>query len=87
MITALKKGDDLIETKKIQLISVIAQVNNIDLLDAIENLIINSKEDWWSAISKSEQDAIDEGLNDIQSGKLLSQQQVLEEIDTRYKNL
>ena len=87
MITALKKGDDLIETKKIQLISVIAQVNNIDLLDAIENLIINSKEDWWSAISKSEQDAIDEGLNDIQSGKLLSQQQVLEEIDTRYKNI
>jgi predicted transcriptional regulator len=87
MITTVKKDIDLIETKKIQLISIIAQVHNIDLLDAIENLIINSKDDWWTTISKSEQDAIDEGLNDIKSGNLLSHQQVLKEINKRYKDL
>ena len=87
MITTVKKDIDLIETKKIQLISIIAQVHNIDLLDAIENLIINSKDDWWTTISKSEQDAIDEGLNDIKSGNLLSHQQVLKEINNRYKDL
>ncbi len=87
MITMVKNNIDLIETKKNQLISIIAQVHNIDLLDAIENLIINSKDDWWTTISKSEQDAIDEGLNDIKSGNLLSHQQVLKEIDKRYKYL
>ena len=87
MITTVKKDIDLIETKKIQLISIIAQVHNIDLLDAIENLIIKSKSDWWTTISKSEQNAIDEGLNDIKSGNLLSHQQVLKEISERYKDL
>ncbi len=87
MITTVKKDIDLIETKKIQLISIIAQVHNIDLLDAIENLIINSKSDWWTTISKSEQNAIDEGLNDIKSGNLLSHQHVLKEISERYKDL
>lgn len=48
MITMVKNDIDLIETKKNQLISIIAQVHNIDLLDAIENLIINSKDGWWT---------------------------------------
>jgi hypothetical protein len=87
MATAIKKDIDLIETKKLQLISILTQVYNIELLDAIENLIINSKQDWWTTISKSEQNAIDEGLNDIISGNLLSHQQVLQEINKRYKDL
>jgi len=39
MITTVKKDIDLIETKKNQLISIIAQVHNIDLLDAIQKMI------------------------------------------------
>jgi predicted transcriptional regulator len=87
MIATVKKDIDLIETKKVQLISIIAQVHNIDLLDAIEDLIINSKEDWWTSISKSEQEAIDEGLNDIKSGNLISHDQVIDDINKRYKDL
>jgi hypothetical protein len=87
METTIKKDIDIIETKKIQLISIITQVYNIDLLVSIENLILNSKTDWWATISKSEKDAIDEGLNDIKSGNVFSHQQVIQEINNRYTDL
>ncbi len=87
METTIKKDIDIIETKKIQLISIITQVYNIDLLVSIENLILNSKTDWWTTISKSEKDAIDDGLNDIKSGNVFSHQQVIQEINNRYTDL
>jgi hypothetical protein len=87
MITTVKKDFDVIETKKIQLISIITQVYNIDILVAIENLLINSKTDWWSLISKSEQIAIDEGLMDIKNGNVLTHQEVIIEINKKFKDL
>jgi hypothetical protein len=87
MITTKKNDFDIIETKKIQLISIITQVYNIDTLVAIESLLINSKTDWWSDVSKSEQNAIDEGLSDIKNGKVLSHQEVIQEINNTFNDL
>jgi len=87
MITTIEKNTDLIETKKLQLISIIAQVYNFDLLEAIENLLLNSKSDWWTSITNLEQKAIEEGLDDIKSGRILSHQQVIHEINKIYKDL
>ena len=87
MITTVNKDYDIIETKKIQLISIITQVYNIDILAAIENLLINSKTDWWSLISKSEQSAIDEGLMDIKNGNVLTHKEVIQEINNIFKEL
>lgn len=87
METTINSEMHLIENKKIQLISIIAQVYNIDILVEIEKLLLNTKIDWWSEISKAEKDAIDEGLNDIKLGKVLSHQQVMQEFNNRYKDL
>jgi len=87
MVTTLTKDMNLIETKKIQLISIIAQVYNFDILDEIEQLLLNTKIDWWTSISKAEQDAIDEGLQDIKTGKVLSHKRVIQEFNKRYKEL
>jgi predicted transcriptional regulator len=87
MITTIKNDLNLIENKKTQLISIITQVGNIDILDAIENLLLNSKTDWWITISKSEQIAIDEGLTDIKNGNILTHQEVIQEIDNRFNLL
>jgi len=84
MITTINKDLNIIENKKIQLISIITQVNNMDILVAIENLLLNSKTDWWTTISKSEQIAIDEGLTDIKTGNILTHQEVIQEIDNRF---
>ncbi len=78
---------NLIETKKVQLISIIAQVYNLDLLVEIENLILSTKTDWWTSISKAEQTAIDEGLDDIKAGRLISHQTLMQNFNNRYKDL
>lgn len=87
MITTMKSDLNIIENKKIQLISIIAQLYNFDILIEIEKLLLNTKIDWWSSISKAEQNAIDEGINDIKAGKVLSHQQVIQEFNNRYKDL
>jgi len=87
MVTTITNDFDLIETKKVQLISIITQVYNFDVLVEIENLLINTKVDWWTTISKAEKKAIDEGLDDIKNGRVLSHQQVMQEFNSRYKEL
>ncbi len=87
MILKTDEDFDIIENKKIKLISVIAQIYNVDILDAVENLLLNSKTDWWTTISKSEQIAIDEGLADIKNGKVLSHQNVIQEVNKKFKEL
>ena len=87
MITTFNKDNEIIENKKIQLISIITQGYNIDILDAIEKLLLNTKIDWWTTLSKSEQIAIDEGLADIKKGKVLTHQKVIQEINSKFKDL
>jgi len=87
MITATSKNLGLIETKKVKLISAISQVYSLELLNEIENLVINTKYDWWNNISKAEQDAIDEGLEDIRLGNVISHEQVMKEFNDKYKDL
>lgn len=65
-----------IESKKIQLIQMIAQVYNNELLLEIENILLSSKTDWWNSIGASEKKAIQEGLDDYKNGRLLSNEAV-----------
>ncbi len=77
----------IVEQRKIQLITMITQLYDLDLLNAIENLLITSKKDWWQSISDTEKRAIDVGLDDIKTGRLVSHEQVVNEIEERYENL
>ena len=77
----------LIEQRKIQLIGMIAQLYDVEVVDAIEELLLNSQKDWWENISEQERAAIDVGLADVKNGQLLSNEQVTQEINERYKNL
>ena len=87
MILTSDVNIDTIEDRKSQIMIIIAQVKNIEVLDAIESLLLNTKTDWWTTLSKSEQFAIDEGLADIKNGRLLSHNDVVNEINNRFKDL
>ena len=76
--------NSVLESQKMQLISMIAQLYDKDILDAIENLILNRDKDWWDTISDAEKEAIDQGLDDIANGRLTSHEEVMKEIDDRY---
>ena len=77
----------IIEQRKIQLITMITQLYDLDLLDAIEDLLLKSKKDWWQTISEAERQAIDIGLEDIKHGRIISHEQVMKEFEERYKDL
>jgi hypothetical protein len=87
MTHSISNDINLIETKKIQLISIIAQVYNLDLLEEIEQLILNTNTDWWTTISQTEQKAIDEGLDDIKAGRVITHNQMQQNFNQRFKDL
>ncbi len=75
----------IIERKKIQLITLITQLYDLELIESIENILMDSKKDWWNLISKDEQQAIDVGLEDVKKGNLISHEDMLAEINNRNK--
>ncbi len=77
----------IIEQRKMQVISMMTQLYDIDLLEKIETLLLANKKDWWNSISNAEKQAIDMGLSDIEQKRLISHKQVMKEIDERYKGL
>lgn len=77
----------VLEHRKIQLIAMITQLDDSDVLDSIENLLLESKKDWWDTISEAEKKAIDQGLDDLRNGRVISHEQVMKEFDERFKAL
>ena len=73
-----------VEKKKKRLIKLLRQVKNTDLLNTIEELLTNEKKDWWFSISESEKNAINEGIEDVKAGRLISHEMVLKETRERY---
>ncbi len=70
----------LIEQRKERIIKKLRCLHDLELLESIELLLINSETDWWHSISLSERQAIDIGLEDIKSGRLFSHEQVMREL-------
>ncbi len=83
----IAEKSEIIEQKKVHLISLITQIYNYDLLDKVEDLLLNSKTDWWTTLSETEKSAIDEGLADIKNGNVISHKAVIQEINRKFNNL
>ncbi len=77
------------ENRKLNLISLIAKLEDADVLSELENVISKQKEetDWWYAIGEEERKAVDEGLAQIEEGKLVPHDQVMKEFNERFKEL
>ena len=77
----------IIELKKVQLISMMTRLYDIDLLEKIENILLADKNDWCYLLSNDEKTAIDAGLDDVKNGRLISHEKVTESISKRYKHI
>lgn len=75
----------ILEQRKIQIISMLTNLYDEEILDEIENILLESKKDWWDEISEEARLAIDEGLEDIKRGNLISHGEVLKEINQKLK--
>lgn len=69
----------------------IDSIEDNTVLNAIHNLLskiaLKKKDaDFWDTLSDTEKKEIEEGLKDIEEGKLISHDEVMKEVKSRLKN-
>ena len=65
-----------IETRKVSIISWIANINDERVLSKIED-IQDSEPDWWDLISNEEKSEIEQGLAEIERGETVTHEEVM----------
>lgn len=62
--------DAKILNKKLELIQWLSSLDDLSILEKIIALRKQETQDWWHSITQEEKDAIENGLNDADEGKL-----------------
>ena len=78
-----------ISAEKLDIIQRICEINDNELIDLIKKIIDipnTSKSDWWDKITKEEKDSINQGLNDLQQGKLYPHDQIRKKYENWLKD-
>lgn len=67
-----------IQAEKLKLIEWLAGLTDQTLIERIKLLkeTQSTKADWWEEISLAEEEAIDQGLEDAQNGKVIAHEEV-----------
>ena len=74
-----------IQSLKIELAQKILKTQNTDLLFAINEIFDKEAEsDWWEQLPKEVQASIFEGIQDIEKGKVFTNDQVIKEAKEKY---
>jgi predicted transcriptional regulator len=66
-----------LQAEKIQLAKMILSIENKSIVQQIKDVLHSSQADWWNTISKEEQRAIKEGLNELDNGMFKSHKEVM----------
>ena len=69
--------------KKLDLIAWINQLSDKNTIEFLDNLKrATSKDDWWDELSDNEQIKLQNGMNDIKKGNVISSAQFWKELKT-----
>lgn len=70
------------------MITILVDENSKDGREIIESLrtkksvtILDGESDWWDTISSKEKTAIEEGLQDIREGRIISHEEVMKKYE------
>ena len=74
-----------IQATKIELAQRLLSETSEVVLQKIKDILLSEKTDWWDEISEEEKQAIDEGLAELDRGEGISHDQVMNEIQAKYK--
>ena len=67
--------------KKLDLIAWINQLSDKNTIEFLDNLKrATSKDDWWDELSDNEQKKLQNGMNDIKKGNVISSAQFWKEL-------
>lgn len=70
---------------KLDVVQKILNMKNPSLLLKINTILKEEEEsDWWDQLPPEVQDSINEGIRDIEEGRIFSHEQVLQEAKQKY---
>lgn len=70
-----------IEATKLELMQLLLQTQKESLLLKIKALLDEEQEDWWSEMSKTEQEEIEIGLDQGNKGEFITNEEVMKRFD------
>jgi TRAP-type C4-dicarboxylate transport system substrate-binding protein len=74
-----------IQALKLDLVQKILSITNPALLFRINNILKKEVEkDWWEQLPHEIQESIFEGIHDIETGKVFTHEQVIQEAKQKY---
>ena len=66
-----------LQAEKIQLAKMILSIENKSIVQQIKDVLNSTQQDWWNTISKDEQRAIKQGLDELDNGLFKSHKEVM----------
>ena len=69
-----------IQTSKIELMRMIADVNSLELIEQVKNLLIGNKNDFWDELNDANKKKIEQGIADLDNGRKISYEDYLKKI-------
>ncbi len=65
-----------IQLEKQELINLLKETENPSILIAIKKIFQKEQKDWWLDLSEVQKEAIEEGLRDVEEGRVVSYEEV-----------
>ena len=66
-----------IQNKKIELIQWLSTLEDVSIIDSILNLRKDVETDWWDALSKEEQQDIEQSMLQAKEGQIVDNEEVM----------
>lgn len=67
-----------LQEAKLELIQWLAAIDDPSIIEQIQAIRENEKEDWWDKLSAIEKESINKGIQDAEAGNLKDQDQARE---------
>ena len=68
-----------IQLEKLELMKLLQETNNPSIIKSIKKIFQKEQNDWWDELPNSAKDGINEGLEDIKNGRVVSFDEVKEQ--------
>ena len=73
-----------IQSTKMNLINWLSTIQDPEVLNQL--MLIKSGQDWWNEISEEERSAIDEGILELDQGKGIPHEEVMNKMREKFKS-
>ena len=70
-----------IETRKLELIHLLLQTQNENILKKLKSVFEEEQVDWWSEMSKAEQEEIKTGIKQADNGEFKPNKTIMKRFD------